>query len=91
MLNSAVLLYLTVAAVVVGKQETFRRYDLCGAASAEDDNGIFQAGFIETVDIFSRQFQSHVSHGSDIQLLDQRKEPHSFICPGLEAGEMLQG
>src|SRR5512133_3358996 len=86
-LNGAVILYLTVSAVVVCQEKAFGRDDLAGASAAEDNDCVFHAGFIDAVDVFGCQLQSHFGHSADIQLLEKRKEPHTLISSGGRAGE----
>ncbi|OPZ53159.1 MAG: hypothetical protein BWY89_01789 [Bacteroidetes bacterium ADurb.BinA012] len=83
MLNGAVVLYLTITTVVVGEQQAVRRDDLSGTAASEDDDGVFDACLVDAVNVFRCQFESHPGHSADIQLLDERQQPHALISPGL--------
>ena len=87
MLNGAVVLDLSVTAMMVGEQEALGRDDLCCAAASEDDDGIFQACLVNAVNVFRGQLESHLGHRTDVELFNQRQKPHPFISPGLGGRE----
>ena len=65
MFHGTVSLYLSVSAVVVGNQQTFRGDELAGASAAEQDYGIFQRSLVDAVDIFGCQSEALGLHVSD--------------------------
>ena len=61
-LNAAVLLDLSVSAVVVGQKESLRRYELSCAASAKQHDCVLQRCLIDAVDVFSRKTEAFLLH-----------------------------
>jgi len=56
------LLQLASRHVVVGEQQAVSGNDLAGAAAAEDDDGVFQAGRVDAVYLLSGQLQAELLH-----------------------------
>ena len=54
LLDRRMLLNLAVAAVMVGKQQALVGDDFAGAATAKLHHRIFQAAFVDAVNVFSR-------------------------------------
>jgi hypothetical protein len=68
------------ATMVVGQDESFLRDDLCGTSAAENDDGIFDGGMVDTIDIFGGELQSHCLHLPDVELFKKGWDPHSLFC-----------
>ena len=81
MLHAAVLLDLTVTAVVVGQKQTFRRNQFSGASSSEQYDSVFQGRFIYIIYVFGVQTEAFFLHVG-YPLVDKRWKPHSFVSPG---------
>jgi len=77
--DSAVSLYVVVSAMMIGQNQTVRRNDLSGAASAENNDGIFQRNRIGVVNILGADFEPETFHLFDILLFQQGEQPHTFI------------
>lgn len=79
-------LYVVIAAVVVGQDETLRRNDFAGATAAENDHGIFQRHRVGVVNVLGADFEAETFHLFDVLPFEQREEPHAFIGMSREEG-----
>ena len=79
--HAAELLDVAVAAVMVGHEKSFCRDDFSCASAAELHYGILQRRIVYAVDLLRCEFAAEILHGLCVHLLDQRKKPHSLICP----------
>ena len=78
MLYRTVLLNLAVATVVVGEEQAVRRDYLACATSAKTHYGVFQRGFVDTIDIFGCELETlglHVVYPTG----DEQGQPHAFV------------
>ena len=78
MLDAAVPLDVAVAAMVVRQEESFIRYYLSGASSAEQDHGILQGCLVDAVDVFGSELEAVFLHVRNA-LGDQGWKPHPFV------------
>ncbi len=69
----------TIAAVVVGEQQTLARHHLARTTATEDHDCIFQRAVIDRVDIFGREFQTLSLHILDVHLLEVGQQPHTLV------------
>ena len=65
MLDAAVLLDLSVAAVVVGQQKSFRGDQLSCTSSSEEHDGILQRCLVDAVDVLCVEPEALFLHVSD--------------------------
>ena len=65
MFNTAVLLDLSISAVMIGKQQSISRNQLSGTATAEKDYSILQGCLVDAVDVFCTESESLCLHVSD--------------------------
>ena len=79
--HAAELLDVAVAAVMVGHEKSFCRDDFSCASASELHYGILERGVVDAVDLLRCEFAAEILHGLCVHLLDQRKKPHSLICP----------
>ena len=86
MLHGAVSLNLTVAAVMVGDEESLGRYELSGAAASEVDHGILKTCLVDAVDILGRESESLGLH-IPYSLRNQERKPHALVCGGRSHAE----
>jgi len=76
--NCAVLLNLSKATMVVGKQQAFVGDELSGTSTSKKQDGIFQAAVVYRIDILSCDFHAHFLHFLFVHLLEQHGYPHAF-------------
>ena len=81
MFHTAELLDAAVAAMVVGHQKTFGRNNLTRASAAELDDGILERGIVDAVNLFRSKPAPELFHRICVELFQQWKHPHSFVCP----------
>ena len=79
MLDAAELLDVAVSAVVVGHKEAFLRDDLSGTAVSELHDRILE-GVVDIVYLLRRKLASELLHVLSVHLLDERQQPHTFVC-----------
>ena len=68
--DGTVLLDLAVAAVVIGDQQSLVGDQFAGAAAAEADDGIFQAGLVDGVEVLGGEPEPFGLHVFDTALFD---------------------
>ena len=73
--------------MVVGQQQTFPGNDFPGTSAAEYDDGVFQAGMVDIVDVVGFKPESGIFHGFDVQLFQERQQPHPLVCTYIAAKE----
>ena len=78
MLDAAVLLDLTVSAMVVGKEKSFRRNELSRASAAEQHDSILEGRLVDAVYVLGVKPEAFFLHICDT-LRDQRRKPHAFV------------
>ncbi len=86
-LHAAQSLDNAVTAMVVGQQQTFPGNDFPGTTAAEYDDGVFQAGMVDIVDVVGFKPESGIFHGFDVQLFQERQQPHPLVCTYIAAKE----
>jgi len=79
-LHAAVLLDLSVSAVMVGQEQSFRGNHFSCAASSKQYDRILEGCLIDAVDVICSELESLCLHVVDA-LRDERRQPHSFVCP----------
>ena len=77
--HAAVLLYGTVSAMVIGQNQSFRRDDFAGTATAEMHHGILQGNAVGIVNLVGGDEQSEFRHGYFVLLLQVGEHPHTFV------------
>ncbi len=77
-LDGAVLHDVAVAAVVVGEQQALVADELACAASAEEDDGVFERGVVDVVDVAGRDAHTGALHGGFVAL-EEHGNPHAFV------------
>ena len=65
MFHAAVLLYLSVSAVMVGQKQAFGRNKLAGTAASEQYYGVFEGGLVDAVNVFCIEPEAFVLHVLD--------------------------
>ena len=68
----------SVAAVVVGNQQSFRGDELGRAAVVEEHDGVFERSLVDAVNVFRSQLESFGAHIVDARR-DQARQPHALI------------
>jgi len=81
MFHRAVGLYLSIAAMVVGDEQSLCRDDLPGATATKVNDSIFKTGPVHAVNIFGCETETEFLHLRDL-LLYEHGEPHAFIGKG---------
>ncbi len=79
MFQRTVVLYLSVAAMMIGQHQSLGRNHLTGASATKLNNRVFYRCAIRIVNIIISQFQSQFFHFGIFLLLQQVQHPHSFI------------
>ena len=77
-LDGAVAGDVVVAAVVVGEEEALVGDKLAGASLVEKDDGVFEAGVVDVVDVFSGDMHACFLHGS-LVLAQKHGNPHALV------------
>ena len=80
-LYRAVLLYVTIPAVVISKHQTVFRDDFASTTSTKMHYRIFQADAVGTVHLVNADVQTHILHHRRVLLFQIGKHPHSFVGP----------
>ena len=78
--HAAVLLDVTVAAVMIRQQQSLRGNQLTRTAGTEQDDGILERSLVHAVYIFGRQLETFGLHVSD-PLGYKRRQPHTLVGP----------
>jgi len=81
MLHGTVIVNGASSAMMVGEKKSLIGDDLSGASSPENHDGVFQARAVDAVNILGCQFKPQLGHFRHVQLFQERKQPHSLICP----------
>ena len=73
-----------VSAVVVGDDESLVGDHLSGASASEMDDGVFEGGVVDAVDLFGCEAAAELRHCARVHLLEKREQPHAFIRAGAD-------
>ena len=68
--------------MVVGEQQAFGRDDFARAAATELHDGVFDAGLVETEDLFRRELATHGLHFGQVLAIEGIRQPHAFVGAG---------
>ena len=77
-LHSAVTGNVVVAAVVVGEEKALVGDKLAGATLVEEDDGIFETGVVDVVDVFGSDVHASLLHGS-LVFAKEHGNPHTLV------------
>ena len=71
---------------MVGKDQSAAADDFPGAASVENDNGIFKGSLVDAVELFAGKLQAFFYHIIVDLLAKQHGKPHAFFGHGSYQG-----